>query len=94
MTSHGTSNNFLKVYGGHVSAKDAKLSDTGELIILFSRPVVFPQNLLVGLDSATQYVETVPAWPTEEILDELKENATVIFTESKEANHEIEDKIA
>jgi len=61
----------LRSYGGFVETKDPNFDKEGQFEITFSRPVVFPQNLMAEYD--TSYVEKVPILaPTEAELAEIR----------------------
>ena len=73
LDSYGTEENYLRVYGGQVEFPEPTASETGELVIKFSRPIVFPESLIAPYNS--EYVEQVPRlWPTEEELDQIKQD--------------------
>ena len=42
LESYGTEENYLRVYGGQVEFPKPEVSKAGELLIKFSRPIVFP----------------------------------------------------
>ena len=59
MENYGTVINYQRTYGGELKLEeDAKVSKLGEFTIKFSRPIVFPNELLKEFDS--EYVEAVP----------------------------------
>ena len=60
MANYGTTENWLRSYGGEVEFEntDTELDKSGEIKIKFSRPVVFPRELLVDFD--TGYREYPP----------------------------------
>lgn len=67
MKIYGTPENYLRCYGGEVKASSPSMDADGNLSLVFSRPIVFPQELLV--DFEPDYVEDVP--PLEMTEDEL-----------------------
>ena len=70
MRNYDTVENYLRVYGGPVSAK-VQMDDLGKLEVEFSRPIVYPKKLISKFDS--DYEEQVPELtPTEEELDAIE----------------------
>ena len=58
MEDYGTEENFLRAYGGAVEFPEPTFDKSGHLSIRFSRPVVFPTELLKEYNEA--YVVEVP----------------------------------
>ena len=59
MEKYGTESNYQRTYGGEIKPdKEEKMNHAGEVTIKFSRPVIFPNELIKEYDS--DYVETVP----------------------------------
>ena len=59
MEKYGTESNYQRTYGGEIKPdKEGKMNHAGEVTIKFSRPVIFPNELIKEYDS--DYVETVP----------------------------------
>ena len=60
MQGYGTVDNYLRSYGGIVTSDNSKnKSDkNGNLGISFSRPVIFPQELIKEYNS--NYIEQIP----------------------------------
>ena len=58
MIGYGTNENYLRCFGGPVSADASTFDRDGTLRIEFSRPVVMPTALMKEFDGA--YVETIP----------------------------------
>ena len=58
MEDYETDENFLRDYGGVVEFPDPSFDKTGHLSIGFSRPVVFPTEILKEYDEA--YVVAEP----------------------------------
>ena len=52
MAEYGTTENYLRAYGGSVMTTEAHMSKNGKLTIPFSRPIVFPLDLLADFDSS------------------------------------------
>ena len=70
MEDYGTLENYLRCYGGLVSVAKSESDKTGNLVIYFNRPVVFPTELIKKYNSA--YFEHVPELkPTEAELNEI-----------------------
>lgn len=72
LKNYSTAKNWLRVYGGASEpSTDSGVRDTGEVTIEFSRPIVFPTQLLQEFDQ--EYQEVVPVLePTQGEKDELK----------------------
>ena len=58
MIGYGTNENYLRSFGGPISADASTFDKDGTLRIEFSRPVVMPTSLMKEFDDA--YVETIP----------------------------------
>ena len=63
MANYGTSENYLRSYGGPVDTKDddqdsGGVSDLGLLNLSFSRPIQYPRELMKEFDPV--YTEKVP----------------------------------
>jgi len=79
MRNYDTVENYLRVYGGPVSAK-VQMDNLGKLEVEFSRPIVYPERFIAKFDS--DYKERVPVLtPTEEELDAIEKE----FEEMQEA---------
>lgn len=71
MAEQQTVENYLQLYGGPVTSKTPKMDHYGKLTFSFSRPVIFPAELLKDFDSS--FKEEVPVLkPTEEDLKQIK----------------------
>ena len=58
MEGYGTEENYLRAYGGQVEFPEPEISKNGNLKIVFSRSIVFPQELIADYNS--DYIEVVP----------------------------------
>ena len=61
MTVYGTTENYLRSYGGPVEVEnqsEQKLGDSGEISISFGRDIVYPRELISKYDPS--YQESVP----------------------------------
>ena len=73
MEGYGTVDNYLRVYGGIVTSDDSnnKSDKNGNLGISFSRPVIFPEELIREYNS--NYIEQIPELkPTDEEMKEIE----------------------
>ena len=73
MEGYGTTANYLRVYGGLVTSDNSnnKSDKNGNLGITFSRPVIFPEELIREYNS--NYIEQIPELrPTDEELREIE----------------------
>ena len=73
LEDYGSPENFLRVFGGQVEFPEPSFDKSGHLSISFSRPIVFPTDLINEYDSS--YVKVAPPlWPTEEELEQIKDD--------------------
>ncbi len=70
MHGYDTVENYKRVFGGDVTATGS-MDKNGKFILNFSRPIVYPQDLLAGLNDT--YVERVPELvPTDEEMQAIE----------------------
>ena len=70
MAAYGTTRNYLRAYGGPVGPEETTLDEQGHLSLVFSRPVVFPRELISEYSPSYQQ-EVPPLTPTDEELAEI-----------------------